>query len=312
MQWFWDLLNRIFGSHPVLVTTPPPLSTAPPIPVPLPVTQPLPVQNPPISSGIDWMDWCNKAIAIVQVFEGDDPWANITGNFDGCYLTCGSLGFTWKYNNQIPMIWELLKKAGTPRAKELMPTCWDEYMSAVTAGETAGGAIVAKWSNGSANVKEPYLSELRRFWKSPEMVEIQTSHAWTQFGMFAQKKCLESQQYFKMSAPQFSHFVYWFDQAVLNGTSKTINFGDTVTFDVIQSWVPGGYAADDLKANKLLWAKQYPKASSDQQILFQMAYLRAVISGAEFKGVVMNRRGTLALGLGMVDGDQHKYPWQMA
>lgn len=62
---------------------------------------------------IDWFSWTEKAMKISGSFEGiGEDWGNPVGNFDGAYLTCGLLGFTWKWNNQPPMIDEFVTRKG--------------------------------------------------------------------------------------------------------------------------------------------------------------------------------------------------------
>lgn len=275
-----------------------------------PVPKPEPVQTPG-HEDINWDEWTMRAIDISQAFEGSDPWANITGNFDGAYLTCGALGFTWLYNNQPPMILEFVKRFGEDQAKALMPTKWAEYYNAAKLGEGGGAKIVASWSNGTNLVREPYRTELRNFWKSSGMRQIQIEKAWTMMGSFAMKKTLEGQTYFSLSAPQFSHFAYWFDQAVLNGQGNTIPFSrsqDMQVGDVIQ-WcrTVKGYCEDDIRRNAEIWSKM--AFSADKRGLFVMACLRAKLSRVEFRPVTMMRRGTLCMGRGSVNGTMRDYPW---
>lgn len=274
-----------------------------------------PTEPPPKSPAamIDYDKWTRDAIEVSQSFEGSDPWANITGNFDGAYLTCGALGFTWLYNNQPPMILDFVKRHGEARARQLMPTKWDEYYGAAKKGEKGGSSIVASWSNGSSSVREPYKSELAKFWKSPEMKQIQVLKAWDMMGAFAKKKTQEGQLFFELATAQFGHFAYWFDQAVLNGQGNTIAFADAakVTSATILDWMKDapGYTTGDLRKNRTEWEQAIKKASADRVALWKMAYLRAQKSRDEFKPVTMNRRGTLALGAGWVNGTHRSYEW---
>lgn len=262
---------------------------------------------------VDWNDWCKKAIDVSKNFEGGD-WSNITGNFDGAYLTCGALGFTWKYNNQPPMILQFLAKYGAELGKKLMPQYWEIYLKAANLGENGGASIVSAWTSNGANVKSDVKKELQAFWSSPEMIQIQITTAWRMMGDFAQKKCLEAQSYFGLAAPQFAHFSYWFDQAVLNGQGSTVQYGEesTVDMNAVLKWCKSasGYEIKSLTKCADLWATQLLKASPDQVVLWKMAYLRAMKSRPEFKPVTMCRRGTLALGTGMVNGSIQTYDWK--
>lgn len=273
-------------------------------------TPAIPDHEPIKPETIDWDEWTMKAIDISQGFEGSDPWANITGNFDGAYLTCGALGFTWKYNNQPPMILEYINKHGADKLLALMPKTGAEYIHAAELGEIGGKDIVSKWSSGN-KVREPYYSELRAFWKSKDMRDIQVKHAWKMMGNFAKEKTIQGQEYFKLEAPRFSHFAYWFDQAVLNGTRNTVTFGAVNSGLFDYETKQGQYLRDDLKKNQGLWLRNIRKADFDidKETLLNMAWVRAKKSRFEFIPVTMCRRGTLAMGEGYVNGKYWKFDW---
>jgi len=313
----WSKILAFFSKNVVKsqpITPQPPVAEQKPIPQ---VQVAPPVQAAPVTDPLEfWKAWCKKAIDISQSFEGSDPWANITGNFDGAYLTCGALGFTWKYNNQPPMILKFLAQAGAARAKELMPKYWDIYLNAANLGENGGAGIVASWSNGSAHVQKDVSDELRALWRSPEMIKIQVETAWAMMGNFAYKKCVEGQKYFNLSEPKFSHYAYWFDQGVLNGTGNTVQFGEETSTNkaTVIDWCKTttiGYAIRDLKNNSEIWDMKFDLSPKDQQALFIMAYLRAIKSRQQFMPVTMNRRGTVALGDGFVNGDRRSFDWKV-
>lgn len=112
-----------------------------------------------------------------------------------------------------------------------MPESGASYLEAVEKGEKDGAPIVSAWSVGE-HVDEPYKTELSKFWSSPEMKKIQTETARTMFGQFAKRKTLEGQQYYNLAEPLISHYAYWFDQTVLNGTGKTPSFEAAEIVDV--------------------------------------------------------------------------------
>ena len=274
-------------------------------------TPAIPDHEPIKPETIDWDEWTMKAIDISQGFEGSDPWANITGNFDGAYLTCGALGFTWKYNNQPPMILEYVNKHGADKLLSLMPKTGAEYIHAAKLGEQGGKDIVSKWSQGN-KVREPYYSELRAFWKSKEMKDIQIKAAWKMMGVFAMNKTLEGQKFFSLESPKFSHFAYWFDQAVLNGTGQTVPFGTRITREFFDYQTKEGqYLRSDFKKNQNLWREIIAKTHNplDNEVLMIMAWERAKKSRFEFIPVTMCRRGTLAMGEGYVNGKYWKFDW---
>lgn len=270
--------------------------------------KPAPVVNQPDTLDPDWFEWCKAAMIESGKFEGKGTdWANVVPNFDGAILTCGLLGFTWKWNNQAPMVLKFIERHGIEYFMRLMPKSGGEYRRACVLGESKGKHIILTFSN-SKTVFEPYKKELTALWGSEEMKAIQVETSVTMFGNFAKKQCLAGQEFFGMPKPTFHHYRYWFDQAVLNGTGKTVTFDrhDDISNASILSWCESasGYTSKDLKANVKLWREALKTASPDKAALWRMAYLRAQNSRTEFKPVTMNRRGTLALGVGMVNGSK--------
>ena len=264
---------------------------------------------------ISFEKWAKDAAYISSTYEGKGgDYANVTGNFDGAGLTCGLLGLTWQYGNQVKIIDEFLIKYGQKKLLSYMPKTGREYLEAVNAGETQGFAIVAAWSNGKAKVNEPYRSELSAFWASPEMIELQDKTYDKMMGIFAKKKCLETQDFFKLDLPKFEHYAYWWDQAVLNGQGKTIDFKEAngVSIEDVLYFCKNvqGYNTKSMALNYLTWKEQVKKASTEQLYLFKMAYLRAQKSRSVFQGTTMMRRGTLALGVGYVNDDFRSYIWK--
>lgn len=256
--------------------------------------------------GTDWLDWTEKAMIISGSFEGSGTdWGNPTGNFDGAYLTCGLLGFTWKWNNQPPMVKEFVKRKGEAALLTLMPQSGRAYLDAVSKGEIGGAPIVSSWSVGE-KVKEPYKSELSAFWSSPEMKKIQKETALTMMGVFAKRKTIEGQKYYNLPKPRFSHYAYWFDQAVLNGTSKTQDFekAESISVDQVFNWMATetGYTQKSFDANRTYWKTIINTVDDIQRKMWILAYLRSDVSNEKFDTVVMCRRGSLALGKGYVNG----------
>lgn len=110
-------------------------------------------------------------------FEGSDPWANITGNFDGEGLTCGQLGKTIKAGDQQRVVRNHIAAHGTAELLTLMPKKGGEYIKVINASIANGMAVVVNWSDKKHRVIEPYRSELAAFWKSARMIVKQREHA---------------------------------------------------------------------------------------------------------------------------------------
>lgn len=293
MKRFINQLIRLFRS----ILTYKPREVADPI-------KPLPVPKPkPISDNRTLLDdWTERALYISQGFEGSDPFANITGNFDGCGLTCGALGWTIKWGNQQRLVKDFIKLYGEDQLKALMPRTGEEYLKVTNMHHEAALKAVDHWSSG-AKVLNPYRSELRAFWTDERMINIQIKYAEVDMGDFAMKQAITTQEYFKLSSPKFHHFAYWFDQAVLNGTGKTplLMEAEDITLTDVWKWMESesGAAITDFKKNLNLWQDSY--ISLEEMHLLKLAMLRAQRSREEYDTVTMNRRGTLAIGKGYVN-----------
>lgn len=253
-----------------------------------------------------WEQWTESALKTSMRFEGGD-FANITGNFDGAGLTCGSLGWTIKWSNQQPLVFKFVSRYGLVELKKLMPQKGSEYWNLVNIKDYNQAITFAnKWSKNSANVLEPYRSELQKFWKDPRMMQIQYEYAWLNMGKWAREQALIFSSAVGINVT-FRHFSYFFDQAVLNGTSGTPTAaeGNKISLNEIYTWIKSykiGYTQVDFQKNRSIWMKAAETADADQILLFKMAYLRALKSRDEFKPVTMNRRASLALGAGYVNG----------
>lgn len=260
---------------------------------------------------IDWLGWTEKVMKISGSFEGNgEDWGNPVGNFDGAYLTCGLLGFTWKWNNQPPMINEFVKRKGKGELMTLMPRCGEAYLEAVEKGEKDGAPIVSAWSVGE-RVKEPYFTELKNFWSCAEMKKIQTETALTMMGDFARRKTLEGQSFYNLPKPLFSHFAYWFDQAVLNGTGKTQSFdkAENISIEQVFDWMKNatGYTQKSFDKNLTYWRGIIDLADAVQKKLWILAYLRSSVASDWGDTVTMCRRGSLALGSGYINDSFRKF-----
>lgn len=299
MSWWGNLFKR---RKKQVVKAPEPVKVEP---------KPAPLPQLPVGTDF-WQDWCRKALEISQKFEGSDPWANITGNFDGAGLTCGALGWTFKWNNQQPKVQEFVSRHGIHALNFLMPRTGKEYWQLCQLKTSEGIRLVSRWSRGY-NVNEPYKSELRTFWKSPEMIAIQVEVAWREMGAFAKEKTIEFQKYLGHEKPLFQVFAFYFDQAVQNGTGKTIplQVADRFNIDESMNWIrtAKGAGDDDLRENYFLWKRFIPSSPRHELLLLKLAHLRARISNDKWDTDVMNRRGTLAIGQGRVHGRLYTFDW---
>lgn len=316
----WDKIKAFFGFGPKpapQVPQPPARQPDQPQPTPQPVPAP---QAPPAVptapvAAFDRRAWSERALTLSQSFEGSDAFANITGNFDGTGLTCGALGWTVKWDNQDKLIRAFVDRHGAARGRELMPTKWDEYMAVINASGETGVAMAAKWSDGSSTVKEPYRSELRAFWRSPEMRAIQSEFADKDMGAYAEKMMRQfcDHQGIPMNLQVFAWF---FDVKVHNGGMKTVGVGDGdgYAFSRLMAWasalkIPSNFASTkkDLDRNVPIWGDLFASMPAWQRALLGISQLRADLSNADFKADTLNRKGAIAAGKGWVHGELYDF-----
>ena len=246
--------------------------------------------------------WTKACLDIVQGWEGETPYANITGDFDGMGLTCGSLGWTWHYGDQQRLVKEFAGKVGTAVIFECMPTFGKQYWNLVNGSIEGTIGSIRKISRG-ANVSNPYKKELEALWTHPEFIKVQVSEAKRTMAKFAMDNILSFG-----NKVTFQKFLWLFDTRVLNGSLKGIdlslykNAEAEIAVEAINNMaVLHGYNTADAKKNKQLWAKLNVFQGDEPQLLM-LAMKRAKLSRKEFIHTTLNRRGTISTGAGYVNG----------
>lgn len=248
-------------------------------------------------------------------FEGSDPWANITGNFDGEGLTCGQLGKTIKAGDQQRVVRNHIAAHGTAELLTLMPKKGGEYIKVINASIANGMAVVVNWSDKKHRVIEPYRSELAAFWKSARMIVKQREHAEVTEGALTDQWVADWK-----GSGSFQEFALFFDVAAQNGSLKG------VTAAVVDAYIGGDPAAavakalawvdsvpkktsgyDDAKKNVPLWRSMLASAALEIVRLFIFAILRAQKAAAAWQWDVANRKATLAVGEGWVHGKKWSF-----
>lgn len=250
-----------------------------------------------------------QALAICQKFEGNDPFANITGNFDGAGLTAGALGWTIKWDNQDALVEAFVTRHGATRGQELMPTTWQEYLRLIVLSGDKGVAAAAKWTSSGSTVREPYRTELRNFWRSPEMTAIQVEFADKDMGAYAEKWGQKFCDYHGIPMNQ-KVFTWFFDLKVHNGgmsDAKIEDGDDGFSEDRFANWasglgIPSNFksTARDLSTNITIWSKR--AMARWESCLLELSRERANYSRKEFRADTCNRKGTIAAGVGFVHG----------
>ena len=114
-------------------------------------------------------------------------------------------------------------------------------------------------------------------------------------------------------ARSLQEFIWFFDLVTQNGSLKGLTHHDAAAFiaaqgagkadDVACNWLAAApanwWGRPDCLKNAGIWRNAVPAAALE---LFVLSYLRSGLSTARAQGVVMNRKGTLAMHKGWVNG----------
>lgn len=254
--------------------------------------------------------WLATALETTGDFEtAGNPWGGVTGDFDGMGLSCGVL----QWNIGSSSLQPLVVGAGEPAVKTAMPRFGPEFWRACTGTKAAGLAIVRGWQNGS-RLRPEVKTELVAFLVSAPMVaqQMQASMSVARSADRLATNWAAS----RGTAPQTKRdFCWFFDLVTQNGGLRGI------TLTQVQSFIANagnaekavGAICDHLAAtptahagfkdcwrNATLWRGAVPAAWRD---LFILSYLRAQKARPEYAGVVLNRKGAIAVGQGWVNGE---------
>ncbi len=250
----------------------------------------------------------NIAIAITGRFENaGDPWCGVTGDFDGMGISCGAL----QWNIGSASLQPLLKAAGQAVVLREAPTIGADLWKACDGGVAAGLAITRQWQTG-AQLKATPARELAKLMGSPEIKAQQMSRI-QGIADKADALALTWAQAAGRPTRTLQELVWFFDLVTQNGGLKGLTYANVQQFlksatpgradDVICDWLLAAPAAwwgrQDCIKNAGVWRDKVPAAQLD---LFALSYLRAGLSTQQARGVVMNRKGALALRKGWVNG----------
>lgn len=271
--------------------------------------------------------WTRYALIITSDFEGNgDPFVNIVGDFDGMGLTCGALGWCIGQGTLQPLVKKFVDTFGMDLVKTLMPNGGEE-LALICNTKDLRVAVqgISRWSSGG-RVYEPYLQELKNLFGSGPMRDIQVEAA-CHIGEWAEQRARNWQLFFNGTSDiqlTFHQFAYFFDMRVNNGGLSGLWAPDALNYvatdeaertpaawatalNHILDWckhVPSvWHGAKDLQKNGELWFYEAQKRDIENDSLFILGWLRALKARDVFEPIVMNRRGTMAYGLGNVNGD---------
>lgn len=260
---------------------------------PKPVALPAPKPLPPFSKDRKPLE---TALEITGDFETEgDPWTQVTGNFDGEGASLGILQWNFGQNSIQPLI----RKAQLHVLKKYCPKYWKPIWDAANSEGVSG---TDDWNLRAMN------SELKAYLGSPEFKDIQT------------EACGAKGEIAKRAAAGFyrrdltvQEFCFFFDIVVQSGSMKN------VTKETLASFVTKHMSLLAAKAYACRWAMESGDSNAEasgrlwlndqsgNHELLVIGFLRALQSKEQWQGNAFARRGTIAMGYGVVEGERKDY-----
>lgn len=258
-------------------------------------------------------DWKEAAVAITPGFEvNGDPYLGVSGDFDGMGISCGALQWNIGSNSLQPMV----KKVGKAVVLANMPTFGAEMWDACSGSVLNGLAIVKSWQNGSRLKAKP-LAELRALMGSAEMRAQQDER----IDDVAAGALAAAEKWAKAigGAPASKRqFCWFFDLQTQNGSLKGVTAKDVQNFiaankpgktddlicDFLDQLKGASGHVKDAKKNSARWRD---KATGEKLELLTLTYLRSAKSAPTWRHVVINRKGSIAMGGGWVNSSERDF-----
>jgi hypothetical protein len=239
-------------------------------------------------------------VKITGTFENSgDPYIGVSGDFDGQGISCGVLQWNIGQNSLQPLV----KAVGKTEVVAAMPTLGPAMWDACNGPIPAALRTVRGWQNGTA-LKAVPKRELQALMGSATMRSEQNAairRAAQKAETLADKWASD-----RGTGRRTAHELAWFfDIVTQNGSMKDLAFQDVTSFknaagageadDLVCDWLAGTDSRFagmvDCHKNATLWRNNADGLALD---LLVLAYLRSQKSTLQWRGDVLNRKGTLA------------------
>lgn len=253
-------------------------------------------------------EWLKAATAVTPGFEvSGDPYRGVSGDFDGMGLSCGALQWNIGQNSLQPMV----RALGEAAVVAAMPSRGAEMWRAANAPVHDGLGIVREWQQ-AARLEPATKAELRALMGSPAMRKEQDARI-AAVGARAFRLATRWAEAAGRGAATRREFLWFFDLVTQNGSLEGIGYGEVAGFldrsgagradDVICDFLSatGGASghARDAHANAQAWRGA---ADAGKVELLALSYLRSGTASPKWRHVVLNRKGSIAMGGGRVNG----------
>jgi len=256
--------------------------------------------------------WIETALQITGHFEDSkDPTSAVSGDFDGMGISLGALQWNIGSNSLQPLV----RAVGRSSVVAKMPHYGVDLWNACTSTISSGLSIVRGWQDGSI-LRAPVRAELKAFARGPEFMAQQVTASTATAGTAIESARRWAAALSAGEQPSKAVFCWFFDLHTQNGGLKGLTYDDVQGFiastgfdradDVVCDWLAARTASDagykDSRKNASLWRNS---VSEKNLPLFVLSYLRAMLSRTEYRGDVLNREATIALGNGWVHAERH-------
>ena len=258
-------------------------------------------------SGLD-QEWQDSAIAITCGFETEgDPFEAVSGDFDGMGISCGALQWNIGQGSLQPMVLAV----GEAEVRRVMPRHGADFWRACNAPVREGLRIVRGFQTGtrlSAHAK----AEIRSLMGSAAMRRQQKDRIST----IARRAADLANDWARAGGAVGAskrHFLWFFDLVTQNGGLEGLTFEQVDAFirlngrdradDVVCDFLARASGSSghvrDARANASRWRGA---ADAERLPLLVASFLRSGTANPAFRHVVLNRKGTIAMGGGQVNG----------
>lgn len=253
-------------------------------------------------------DWTDAAVMITPSFEtAGDPYAAVSGDFDGMGISCGALQWNIGKGSLQPMVIAV----GQAAVRAAMPDRGAAMWQACTSSIAAGLGIVRSWQNGTS-LKAGPKAELRALMGTAAMRAEQRAR----IDRVAAKAFERASDWARASGtgePSKRLFCWFFDVVTQNGSlegltpQRVADFlsraapgkADDLICDFLASRSGNSGHVRDAHRNGALWRD---RTVGEKLEILCMSYLRSETASSRWRHVVLNRKGTIAIGTGWVNG----------
>jgi hypothetical protein len=256
-------------------------------------------------------EFLTAGLKITGHFEdSDDPLGAVSGNFDGMGISLGVLQWNIGSNSLQPIVRAIGKAAVTAT----MPNLGEDLWAACNTTVARGLAIVRAWQPHNKLPKAAF-NELKAYVRSQPFQDQQLKSA-RKVGDSAWATAVDWADKQGRNTATKREFCWFYDVFTQNGGMKTVtprkvqsyidNNGAGAADDLICDWLAArtddDKGAKDSRKNARLWRDAVP---APRLFLFVASFLRTAEANPMWRSDVMNRKGTIAVGVGWVHGEKH-------